>query len=264
MRSPAHRRTRVVGPLLLLLVAACADDPHVDDLPAFAEVAVHPDSALLSVGGTGPDDVWLVGAQPSVTEPAVALHFDGDVWTTVDTGVLHALWWVHAFEDGPTFIAGGGATVLRVEDGVVERTPTPPFFGNTVYGVWGASPDDVWAVGGFAGRAGFIWHWDGTRWTEATLPEDLPRDGVEIPGLFKVWGRSSDDVWAVGGLGTVLHWDGQSWRNVPSGTRAPLFTVAGDAEEIVAVGGSADGVVLRGGIDGFVDDTPPGAPLLQG
>lgn len=265
MSNPHHLRARLSAAALLLLVAACADDANgPDPVPTLQHVATHPEAALLSVGGTGPDDVWMVGAQPAPTAEGTVLHFDGADWSTVETGTPHTMWWVHAFEDGPVFIGGGGATVLRVENGVVERTPTPAFFGNTVFGVWGAAPDDVWAVGGFAGRAGFIWHWDGAEWTEAELPEDIPRNGVELPSLFKVWGRASDDVWVVGGLGTVLHWDGTAWSNVPSGTREQLFTVTGTEDEIIAVGGSDQGVLLRGGLDGFVDDAPADAPLLQG
>lgn len=265
--SDSVRRCRPAFALFVAtsLLAACADDPEPEQTTlTFSEVATHPSAALLSAGGTGPDDVWLVGASPGPNQPGTALHFDGTAWTEVDTATPHDLWWVHAFEGGPTFISGGGATVLRIVDGVVERTDTPPFFGNTVYGVWGASPDDVWAVGGFAGRAGFAWHFDGDTWTDVPLPDDIPRDGVEIPALFKVWGRASDDVYAVGGLGTILHWDGQAWSVVPSGTREPLFTVTGDARQTVVVGGSSAGVVLRGSADGFTDDTPEDAPLLQG
>jgi hypothetical protein len=245
---------------LLMILAACDPDP------AFFEPIDHPRAAFMSVGGSGPDDVWIVGAQPSPLEPAVVLRRrDGGAWRSVDTGALHPIWWVHGFEGGPTFLGGGGGTVLRVDGDAVTRTPTPPFFGNTVFGVWGAAPDDVWAVGGFAGRDGFVWRYDGQAWTALELPDDLPRarDG-EIPSLFKVWGRSSTDVWIVGGLGTVLHYDGDALRVVPSPTDRPLFTVTGNANEVFIVGGDARGVVLRGGLGGLVDDTPVGAPLLQG
>ncbi len=245
--------------LVALSVAAC------DPKPRFTEPVQHPDAAFMSVGGTGPDDVWVVGAQPHPQEGPVVLRTRDGAWERVETGQLHPIWWVHAFTDGPTFLGGGGATVLRVDGDEVTRTPTPVFFGNTVFGVWGASPDAVWAVGGFAGRDGFVWRYDGASWTEIDLPDDLPRSASgEIPSLFKVWGRAADDVWVVGGLGTVLHYDGDDWTVVPSGTDEALFTVIGDADEVIAVGGGAQGVVIRGGPAGFVDDTPRGAPLLQG
>lgn len=247
--------------LLPLGLAACTAPPLV-----FADPVGHPDAAFLSVGGTGPDDVWAVGAQTAPQGPPVVLHRqDGGDWDALDVDVMHDLWWVQAFEGGPTYLAGGGATVLRVDGDTIERTPTPVFFGNTVYGIWGAAPDDLWAVGGFAGRDGFVWHWDGAGWDVADLPDDLPRTAAgEVPALFKVWGRATDDVWVVGGLGTVLHFDGAAWSLVDAGTTEQLFTVTGTDDEVVVVGGSTAGVVLRGGLDGFVDDTPVGAPLLQG
>ncbi len=249
----------VVG--LSVGLAACGPGP----VPPFEETAAHPEAAFLSVTGTASGDLWVVGAQPSPNAEPVVLHREDGAWTPIATGQVHDLWWAHTFEDGPTFLAGGGATVLKVEGDAVERTPTPVFFGNTVYGVWGATPDDMWAVGGFAGRDGFAWRYDGAAWTPVDLPDDLPRTGAgEIPALFKVWGRGADDVWLVGGLGTVLHWDGQRLDRVEVATDEQLFTVTGDDAEVVIVGGSDQGVVLRGGLDGFVDDTPEGAPLLQG
>lgn len=249
--------------ILLALANTACTRPTEDPAPVFQEVGMDPGAALLSVAGTS-EEVWVVGARPSPTAGPLLLRHTADGWESLDSGQQHDLWWVHAFEGGPTFVAGAGATVLRIENGVIERTPTPVFFANTVYGVWGASPDDVWAVGGRAGRDGFAWRYDGETWTEVALVEDLPRNARgEIPGLFKVWGRAHDDVWMVGGLGTVLHWDGTSMTRIPVDTSAPLFTVTGDADEVVIVGGSDTGVLLRGGVDGFVDDTPPDAPLLQ-
>ena len=252
-----------VGLLALSVFPACREE-DAPEPPDFAEVALDADAAFLAVAGTSDDDVWLVGARPSATEAPRLLHRTPEGWDSIDSGQRHDLWWVHTFAGGPTFVAGAGATVLRIEDDVVERTPTPPFFCNTVYGVWGATPEDLWAVGGFAGRDGFVWRWDGQTWIDVALPDDLPRNSSgEIPALFKVWGRIADDVWIVGGLGTVLHYDGTSLQRVPVETDTALFTVTGDDDEVVIVGGSGAGVLLRGGLDGFVDDTPPDAPLLQ-
>lgn len=71
--------------------------------------------------------------------------------------------------------------------------------------VWGASSDDVWAVG----AQGTIQRWNGATWS----PVDHPRPTAR---LNAVWGGAADDVWAVGGLDTtqppaVLHWNGTSW-----------------------------------------------------
>ncbi len=251
--------------IALLLLAGCSPEQESPPpIPEIGEAALHARAAFLSVAGTSAEDVWVVGAQPELTSgPAVLRSRDGAL-QPVEVPMLHDLWWVHAFESGPVFLGGGGATVLRYENDAFERTPTPVFFGNTVFGIWGAAPDDVWAVGGFAGRDGFAWRYDGAAWTEVELPADLPRSAAgNIPALFKVWGRGPDDVWMVGGLGTVLHFDGTEIRRIDVDTTTQLFTVAGDEQDVVIVGGLSEGLLLRGGVDGFSDDTPPQAPLLQ-
>ncbi len=258
---------RTTAPAIVLIagLVGCVTDDQGVAPPGFAGVAEHPEAAFMSVGGTS-EEVWAVGAQPDLLDDAVVLRKRGGEWESIDTGQPHPMWWVHAFEDGPAFIGGGGSTVLRVEGDEIERTPTPPFFGHTIFGLWGASPDDVFAVGGVANREGFIWQYDGDDWTVADLPlDEFPlTDSGELPALFKVWGRASDDVWVVGDLGIVLHYDGDDWTLVDSETTETLFTVYGNEDEVFAVGGNAAGVVLRGDRDGFVQDTPPAAPLLQG
>jgi hypothetical protein len=45
--------------------------------------------------------------------------------------------------------------------------------------------------------------------------------------LGAIWGSGASDVWAVGGLGTILHWDGSAWTSVSSGTTNGLSGVWG-------------------------------------
>ncbi|MEM6931162.1 MAG: hypothetical protein AAF602_29800, partial [Myxococcota bacterium] len=244
--------------LALFVLGACTSDE-------FAERALTPDTAFMGVAGAD-GVVWAVGAQPSITEPPIILRsLDDGPLELVDNDELHALWWVQAWSRDAAMLAGGGSTVLEWDGTELVRMDTPGFGLQTIFGLWGETPDDVWAVGGFAGRDAFVWRYDGASWRTVDLPDDLPlTERGEMPSLFKVWGRASDDVWIVGGLGTVLHWNGEALSVVPSGTTEALFTVAGNDKDIVAVGGSAGGVVIRGGVDGFEDETPAGAPLLQG
>ncbi|MEN0063132.1 MAG: vanadium-dependent haloperoxidase [Myxococcota bacterium] len=229
----------------------------------FTERANVPNAALMGVAGAD-GDVWAVGAQSEINaEPLVLTGRDGNL-EPISTGQLQDLWWVHAWASDDVMLAGNGSTVLHWQGDGFTRMDTPGFGLQTIFGLWGPSSSDVWAVGGFAGRAAFVWRYDGTAWTEVDLPDDIPTTPAgELPSLFKVWGRSANDVWIVGGLGTVLHWNGEVLSVVPSGTTADLFTVTGNDDEVVAVGGGGQGVVIRGGRDGFVDETPPGAPLIQ-
>jgi len=63
-----------------------------------------------------------------------------------------------------------------------------------LYGVWGSSGNDVFAVG----SDGNILHYDGSSWTPMTSGTANALDGV--------WGSSGNDVFAVGSGGNILHY----------------------------------------------------------
>jgi hypothetical protein len=87
---------------------------------------------------------------------------------------------------------------------------------NTLYGTWGLSLLDAWAVGASDGNP-LALHWDGVTWAEVAVPS--PGDG----SLRSVMGIAEDDVWAVGNFfdqgaykTLVEHWDGLAWSIVSS------------------------------------------------
>jgi hypothetical protein len=256
----------LMAALLAALLSGCPDEPVPVPEQPWATVADLQTAALLSVTGRSSSDVWAVGADKG-SGPKV-LHFDGTEWQELNTGQRGDLWWVHAFAEGPVMMAGTNATILRYENGQFTRMRTPGLARQTVYGVWGARPDDVYAVGSVSGRGGFIWHFDGTAWSEVPLPAaDMPRtpDG-DFPGLFKVWGNGRGDVYVVGALGVVLRSrSGSAFEVMPTGTTRRLFTVYGAGNTVVVVGGDSQGELLELSASGqFVSRTPEGAPLLQG
>jgi hypothetical protein len=69
---------------------------------------------------------------------------------------------------------------------------------NDLYGVWGSSGTDVFAVG----SVGTLLHYDGNDWT--------PMNSGTTENLFGIWGTSESDIFAVGGNGTILHYGGMS------------------------------------------------------
>jgi len=224
-------------------------------------------SALLSVSGRSPDDIYAVGADKG--HGPLVLHFDGRAWTSLHTGQTGDLWWVQALPQGPALMGGAGGMVLRFDGRHWERMKTPGLGRQTVYGVWGKSAEDFYAVGSAAGRSGFIWHYDRGSFESEAIPLDVPRiSGGEVPGFFKVFG-SGDDVWVVGAGGAILHRTGASgFAVVPSPTKDTLFTIHGNRDHLVAVGGAGNGVLLDGAADAaqwlFRDATPPAAGLIQG
>lgn len=108
---------------------------------------------------------------------------------------------------------------------------------NALYGVWAASPSDVWAVG----FGGTIRHYTGDPYLWEVVP-DIP----EEMKLNAVFGSSASDIWAVGKDAVVLHYDGTRWSRAKIGglgSRRPnLTTVWTSGPGHVWVGG--EGVVL--------------------
>ncbi len=97
-------------------------------------------------------------------------------------------------------------------------TGTSPYLSvpDRLYGVAGASADDVWAVGLEPGSS-LIMHWDGSSWATSF---------TEPVGFFRaVSAPATDDAWAVGGTNwfdgsqtLAMHWDGTSWTHVTTPT----------------------------------------------
>jgi len=265
--------TRLLAPLLAL-VLAIAGCPEPQPSGQWSIVGQRLPEAMLSITGRSATDVWSVGADQG-QGPAV-LHYDGTSWTRLATGQRGHLWWVHVFEDGTAMMGGASGMILRYDGTTFTRMETPGLGRHTVFGLWGSSPSDVYAVGGASNRGGFIWHYDGTTWSDLPLPRDIPMltfdmpgddDPTDVPGLFKVWGDGAGTVWVVGGVNTILRRQMSGpFEVVSSGlvTASTIFTVSGNASLVVAVGGGSNGLMLEGTAGTFTDGTPPLSGLIQG
>ena len=218
--------------------------------------------AMLSVWGTSSTDVWVVGADArDGTGPTVA-HFDGERWSHVPTNESQGnLWWVFGFEDGPVYMGGDGGVILRYADGAYTKMVTPGT--GTVFGIWGATPDELWAVGGDSAAAGgFAWRLGGDVWTaEPSLPVDVVADAA----IWKVFGTHRDDAWLVGSNGVSLRWDGSTLTSGNTGVGSSLFTVHASEGRYVAVGGVGTGFIVENEGEKWVNVTPdPPPPGLSG
>ena len=269
-----HAKSRLLGVLILTLVIAMMGSPNPSPTGRWSIVGQRLPEAMLSITGRSAADVWTVGADKG-HGPAV-LHYDGASWTRLATGQRGHLWWVHAFSDGTAMMGGAGGMILRYDGSTFTRMETPGLGRHTVFGIWGSSPSDVYAVGGASNRSGFIWHYDGTTWSDVPLPRDIPMltfdvagedDPTDVPGLFKVWGDGAGTIWVVGGANTILRRQMSGpFEVVPSGRAmsSTLFTVSGNASLVVAVGGASNGLVLEGTSGTFADRSPPLSGLIQG
>jgi hypothetical protein len=243
-----------------LILGACGGD----DPPSWQVVARDLPGALFSVWGTSGSDVYVVGADGHDGHGPQVRHFDGTAWSRLDTGMTGGdLWWVFGFAGGPVYMGGSAGTILRYQSGSFTRTTTPGIA--TVFGIWGASPSDVWAVGGNPGgqSGAFAWRLQGgDTWVEAP---GFPADLAGADAMWKMYGRSASDAWIVGTRGKALHWDGAALTQASTGAGEGLFTVHADADRYVAVGGVGTGVIVENTGSGWHNASPAAAaPPLVG
>ncbi len=225
------------------------------------------------VGGSGPDDVWVVGgnwpAEGGASSPIV-FHWDGSAWSSqagVPGGGLNSVWssaandvwfagdttlrwngtaWTTPIGEldytravwgdgsGAVWAVGLDGRTARFDASGMQTTPSSGT-SQALFGVWGSGSSDVWAVG----IGGTLLHWQGTSWTPSTIP-------VTTSSLNAISGTASNDVWSVGDAGTIVHWDGATWSSTPSGTTTDLEGVWADGgSDVWAVGGHNAGIVLH-------------------
>jgi hypothetical protein len=222
------------------------------------------DTAVASVGsvqGTTINEGWVLGralGEVSVTATTGNLNASARVHVLPD--ILSSIW---ESEGGDVFAVGGYGTIVHYDGN--RWTVTVIEHSQRLFGVWGSSENDVFAVGeltalhfdgywwepvyGAGGRlsgsaiwgsaansvfaiyGATIYHYDGASWTTMTA-------GSQVD-LLDIWGGSDSNVFAVGTNGIISHFDGESWTAIASGTVESLMGVWGASEnDVFAVGGS--------------------------
>jgi hypothetical protein len=86
---------------------------------------------------------------------------------------------------------------------------------------------------------GVIYHYDGEIWR-------LVQKRLDWFQLTGIWGRSTNDVFAVGTHGRMIHYDGNVWSDEPSMTLVSLMAISGFNNQALVVGGDV-GLVLEQG-----------------
>jgi len=254
-----------LAPLFAALVchlAACEpNNPSSEAEKSWTMVYEELPAALLSTWGSGADDVFFVGADPSDGHGPWVFHWDGEAMERLQTGATGNLWWVSGTSaSGPIYLAGGGGLALRYDrDGTFTPLTGVPS-DVTLFGIFAVPGGRVWAVGGQR-STGKVYVLDGTTFSEAT---DLPADAGMNNAFNKVWGRSEDDLWVVGIGQHALHRSAAGWATVDTLGESPLFTAHGNATETIGVGGFVEGRVLRLAASGVTDVSPIGASRLNG
>jgi hypothetical protein len=247
-----------LGACALLLAASCGDTsgwrPVGTDLPVGALGAAWATGGeLFAVGGTSIDG----GAMGGGAGGAI-LHYDGHAWTRMANPAPAFLWWVFGFGPSDVWAAGEQGTILHYDGSAWTAVPSGGAT-DAFYGLWGADPGEIWAVGGSVLRGPQLRRWDGHSFTPA------PPGTAAMQTLFKVWGTDRSHVFIVGTGGITLTYDGSSWHADAAVTDQGLVTVHGrSATDVWAVGGNDAGVVLHRGGSGWaiVPSAPDFPPLL--
>jgi hypothetical protein len=224
-----------------VLSVGCSDPPApAEEEPAAWRVVLDGgdlDRAVLSVWGTGPNDVFAVGGPlGNAGLQSLALHYDGAAWRELAPGGEETLWWVAGSGPEDVWMVGEQGRAVHWDGASFTEHET-----GTTATLWGAvvlSPGEAWAVGGMPGTdpespKDVVLRWDGTSWSPEPLPQPPGR------ALFKVWGKASDDLYAVGEGGVIWHRAGTTWqREAPTPpVQASLLTTWGcSSDEIYAVG----------------------------
>jgi photosystem II stability/assembly factor-like uncharacterized protein len=177
---------------------------------------------LRGVSGTSFSDVFAVGGSGTM------IHFDGNIWKTVDSGTTNTFQGIHMSTSG--LVAGGyEGTVVIYNQGIWEQIESG--VENHMYDV-GGTPNETYIVG----TAGTVLYYDGYRCKLI--------DTGATAHLYDVWGSSSRDVFIVGKFGTILNYDGNSWKSMESGTTNPLHGVWGTSPtNVFAV--SSQGLIIH-------------------
>jgi len=69
--------------------------------------------------------------------------------------------------------------------------------------MWGASPNDIWAVAAGVSYKDCLWHYNGEKWTKS--------DQWLSSGLYSIFGFSENEIWAGDSYSTIWKYNGTNW-----------------------------------------------------
>jgi hypothetical protein len=194
--------------------------------------AIITDGGFRAVWGSACNDVWA-GSLSDASGMGAIYHYDGSVWTKVETrpaqqlaGVGKSDVW--SLAQGRLFHSNGVDPGTLVSEGIVSLFPAGPDqvgimndarqisllgAGGLTMAIPAAAPDltgtargwaadDLWALG----ASGTADHWNGTAWSSP-----LPAWSLGRGDATRVTGGGPNDLWAAVG-GALWRGDGTSWH----------------------------------------------------
>ncbi|OJY20027.1 MAG: hypothetical protein BGO98_01970 [Myxococcales bacterium 68-20] len=160
-------------------------------------IAGNPANNFAGIWGTGPNDIWIVGASGRI------LHTDGywnraAEWTQTNSNTRQHLTGVWGTATDDVWAVGENGTIRHYahdEGGDLRWLVSDSTITTHLRAVWGTSATNVWAIG----DENTILHGDGSSWSRSMVPSLPP----STP-FYGIWGSGPDDVWVVGER-VILH-----------------------------------------------------------
>ncbi len=185
---------------------------------------------LIGVWGSGPKDVFAVGANGTI------VHLDEAGWAPLSSGVTETLTGVWGSAPNDVFAVGYNGTILHYDGS--SWSPSVSGVTDSLLAIWGSGPADIYAVG--VPRA--LLHYDGSAWQSA-VPASVPKSS----GLSAIWGSGPADVWVVGNEARI-HFDGAAWSSNSAEQNSMPAAIWGSSANDVFEGGRFQGL---GGVQHF-------------
>jgi hypothetical protein len=172
---------------------------------------------------------WSVA--PSMPDPAGHAPGDDNFLATIACTSAGNCWAAGEYGSAPGGDFSAHNEMLHWSQGKWVSVPAPNPGGaaagdtNAIQSLSCPSASDCWAAGSYGGPGGAAWldellHWDGTKWSQVSVPNPAGAGHGKTNVLNGVACSSSTDCWAVGDLGDnprrgqALHWDGSAWSRV--------------------------------------------------
>jgi hypothetical protein len=196
------------------------------------------DNRLYAIDARQSADIWAVGSTGTIQ--TLAEKWSGSEWVVAHSAspglasnILYGIaalssndiWAVGSRDMGTSY--GGGVLMSLIEHwngaqwSIVPIANPYPGGGTStaLRGVAAVAPDDVWAAGVYGPGPDYgvyVVHWDGTRWSQVTVPNPNPD---YYNNVYDITAISANDVYLVGFYGfdphpLIMHYDGSSWTVV--------------------------------------------------
>ena len=149
---------------------------HIGGTSATAVVAVTERGSIYQLSG------GIFGLLGISTPPSLIYHASGNAATDIIAGDYYG-------------------ALYKIASSAWTRINPAPVTSNTLTDIWGATADDIYAVG--PGTT-FFHHISGATWTPVTVPSG---------SYTSIMGSSASNIWAVGSYSQILEYDGVSWSN---------------------------------------------------